>query len=90
MRFPPAQIQLRRAQLVLILAVLVPTVLLTVVGILLLVIAGTSAFNIVIGVLVLIFCTTAITGYILGALYVGLASSVILAAFSYALLQLVL
>ena len=36
MRFPPANIQLRRAQLSLILAVLVPTILMIVAGIILL------------------------------------------------------
>jgi two-component system phosphate regulon sensor histidine kinase PhoR len=74
-RFPPANIQLRRAQLILMLAVLVPTILLVVVGILLLVIGGGGATTIVIGVLVLTLCTSAITGYILGALFVGRGAS---------------
>jgi two-component system, OmpR family, phosphate regulon sensor histidine kinase PhoR len=66
----PAAIQLRRAQLILMLAALVPTALLIAVGILLLLLGqGTTA--VVAGVLVLAFCTTALTGYILGSIYVS-------------------
>ena len=66
---PPAAVQLRRAQLTLILATLVPTVLMSALGIVLLAIGhGTSA--VVIGVLVLAFCTTSLTGYILGSIFV--------------------
>ena len=75
MRFPPAIVQLRRAQLVLILAVLVPTVLMIAVGIVLLAVGGSEAGVIVAGVLVLTFCTTAITGYILGSIFVGRGAS---------------
>jgi two-component system, OmpR family, phosphate regulon sensor histidine kinase PhoR len=75
MRFPPASVQLRRAQLVLMLAALLPTVLLTVLGIVLLVIGASSAATVVIGVLVLAFCTSAITGYILASLFVGRGAS---------------
>jgi two-component system phosphate regulon sensor histidine kinase PhoR len=74
-RFPPANIQLRRAQLIMLLAVLVPTILLTVMGILLLAIAHGRAETVVIGILVLTLCTSAITGYILGALFVGKGAS---------------
>lgn len=71
----PASVQLRRAQLVLMLAALVPTVLMTALGILLLVLAGgTSA--VVIGVLVLAFCTSSLTGYILGSIFVSRGASV--------------
>ncbi|MEO8551587.1 MAG: HAMP domain-containing sensor histidine kinase [Kofleriaceae bacterium] len=69
MRFPPANIQLRRAQLVLMLAVLVPTVLMTGVGIILLVLGG-GITSLVSGLLVLTFCTSAITGYILVSIFV--------------------
>jgi hypothetical protein len=62
MRFPPAIIQLRRAQLVLMLAVLFPTILMTTVGVVMLAIGSSS--SIVLGVLVLAFTTAAITGYI--------------------------
>lgn len=72
-RLPPAIVQLRRAQLALVLAVLLPTVMMTVLGIVLLVI-GESA-RIVIGVLVLVLCLTGLVGYILGSLFVGKGAS---------------
>ncbi len=75
MRFPPANIQLRRAQLIMMLAVLLPTVLMVGVGIVLLVIGGPTLVNIVIGVLVLTLCTSAITGYILATVFVGKGAS---------------
>ncbi|MBZ0231749.1 MAG: HAMP domain-containing histidine kinase [Deltaproteobacteria bacterium] len=74
MRFPPAIIQLRRAQLVLMLAVLVPTILLTALGVIMLA-TGSSTVSIAIGVLVLAFTTTAVTGYILGSIFVGKGAS---------------
>jgi two-component system phosphate regulon sensor histidine kinase PhoR len=61
---------LRRAQLILILVALVPTVLLTPIGIILLVL-GRGPVTIVAGTLVLAFCTSALTGYILGSIFVG-------------------
>lgn len=70
MRFPPAIIQLRRAQVILMLAVLVPTVLMTALGVILLAV-GSSSISIFTGVLVLAFCTTAVTGYILVSIFVG-------------------
>jgi two-component system phosphate regulon sensor histidine kinase PhoR len=76
-RFPPANVQLRRAQLVLILAVLVPTVLMTAVGIVLLAVGSREAATITAGVLVLTFCTTAITGYILGTIFLGRGASLV-------------
>ena len=42
MRFPPANMQLRRAQLVLMLAILVPTILMTSIGIVLLAVGSTT------------------------------------------------
>ncbi len=69
MQFPPANIQLRRAQLVLMLAVLVPTVMMTSIGILLLVL-GSGATTVIAGVLVLTLCTSGITGYILVSIFV--------------------
>jgi two-component system, OmpR family, phosphate regulon sensor histidine kinase PhoR len=74
-RFPPAIVQLRRAQLTLILAVLVPTVLMIAVGIVLLALGSSEAGHIVAGVLVICFCTTAIAGYILGSIFVGRGAS---------------
>ncbi len=75
MRFPPAIIQLRRAQLVLMLAVLVPTVLMTAIGIVMLAVGSSSLFSVVLGVLVLAFTATAATGYILGSIFVGKGAS---------------
>jgi two-component system phosphate regulon sensor histidine kinase PhoR len=66
---PPAVVQLRRAQLTLLLATLVPTVLMIGLGIILLAIGrGTGA--VVMGILFLAFCTASLTGYILGSIFV--------------------
>jgi two-component system phosphate regulon sensor histidine kinase PhoR len=74
-RFPPANLQLRRAQLVLMLAVLLPTVAMTGVGIVLLVLGEKSVTTLISGVLVLTFCTSGITGYILGSVFVTKGAS---------------
>ncbi len=74
MRRPPAIIHLRRAQLVLMLAVMVPTVLLIALGIVLLAI-GRSSVMIAIGALVVAFTATGLTGYILGSIWVGKGAS---------------
>jgi len=74
-RFPPANLQLRRAQLVLALAALVPTILMTGVGIVLLVVGGGSETTLVSGVLVVTFCTSVITGYIIGSIFVNKGAS---------------
>ncbi len=76
MRFPPANLQLRRAQLVLMLAVLLPTIAMTAIGIGLLVV-GASTTTLIAGVLVLTFCTSGITGYILGSVFVGKGASLV-------------
>lgn len=70
MRFPPAIIQLRRAQLILLLAVLVPQILMTATGIILLAVHSQS-YRVFFGVAVLAFCMTAVTGYILVSIFVG-------------------
>jgi len=74
-RFPPANLQLRRAQLILMLAALLPTVAMSVVGIVLLVAGSGSTHSVVAGVLVLTFCTSGITGYILGSIFMGRGAS---------------
>ncbi|MDQ3333885.1 MAG: HAMP domain-containing histidine kinase [Myxococcota bacterium] len=74
MRFPPANLQLRRAKLVLLLAVLLPTVGMLAIGIILLSI-GSTATTVISGVLVLTFCTSGITGYILGTIFMGKGAS---------------
>lgn len=76
MRFPPANLQLRRAQLVLMLATLVPTIAMTAVGLLLLILGG-SVTTLLSGVLVLTLCTTAITGYTLASIFVGKGASLV-------------
>ena len=70
----PANVLLRRAQLVLIMAALVPTVLMTSLGIILLA-SGVGAIGIVIGSLVLAFCTSALTGFILGSIFMSKGAS---------------
>ncbi len=68
--------QLRRAQLVLMLVALLPTVLMIAVGILLLVIER-STTTLISGVLVLALCTSGITGYILTSVFVGKGASLV-------------
>lgn len=75
MRFPPANIQLRRAQLVLMLVVLVPTILMTATGVMQLVFSSSQTSVVVTAILVLAFCTTGITGYILASIFVGKGAS---------------
>jgi two-component system phosphate regulon sensor histidine kinase PhoR len=75
-RFPPANLQLRRAQLVLMLATLVPTIAMTAIGLLLLILGG-SVTTLISGVLVLTLCTTAITGYTLASIFVGKGASLV-------------
>ncbi len=70
----PASILLRRAQLTLMLATLVPTVLMTALGIVMLAV-GSGSVNLVAGVLLLAFCTTSLTGYILGSIFVSRGAS---------------
>lgn len=74
-RRAPANVQLRRAHLVLMLAGLVPTVAMTAVGIALLLL-GSGNLGIAAGVLVLAFCTSAVTGYILGSVFLSRGASV--------------
>jgi two-component system phosphate regulon sensor histidine kinase PhoR len=71
----PANVLLRRAQLTLILAALVPTILLTPLGILLLASGSSRAVVVVSAVLVLGFCTSAMTGYILGSILLARGAS---------------
>jgi two-component system phosphate regulon sensor histidine kinase PhoR len=71
----PANVLLRRAQLVLILAALVPTVLLTSLGIVLLAAGAVGAVRVVVGILVVALCASAMTGYILGSIFLGRGAS---------------
>ena len=71
----PANVQLRWAQLILMLATLVPTVLMTALAIALLAFGSDSVGLLVTGILVLSFCATSITGYILGTIFVQRGAS---------------
>jgi two-component system phosphate regulon sensor histidine kinase PhoR len=72
----PANVQLRWAQLILMLATLVPTVLMTALAIVLLAIGSDSVGVVLVtGILVLAFCATSITGYILGTIFVQRGAS---------------
>ncbi|MCC6999710.1 MAG: sensor histidine kinase [Deltaproteobacteria bacterium] len=67
----PANVLLRRAQLVFMLAILVPTILMTATGIIVLIARGSEYATLVAGVLVLVFCVLLVTGYILGTILVA-------------------
>lgn len=71
----PANVQLRRAQIVLILATLLPTIMLIATGIVLLAI-GDDTSSLVAGVLVLAFCGTSLTGYIIGSMFMSRGAQV--------------
>jgi two-component system, OmpR family, phosphate regulon sensor histidine kinase PhoR len=70
----PANVLLRRAQIILMLVALVPTVLMTGVGIILLVTRSASV-ALVSGILVVAFTTSSLTGFILGSIFVGRGAS---------------
>jgi len=59
------------------LAVLLPTLMMSVVGIVLLVTSSGSVPAVVSGVLVLTFCTSGITGYILGSIFVAKGATLV-------------
>ena len=67
----PANVFLRRAQLTLMLAALVPTILMLAVAVILLATRGSRSITLVAGILVLTFCLAAVTGYILGSIFVA-------------------
>ena len=77
MRFPaPANVQLLRAQVILILCALVPTILTTPLGIILLV-DDASHVGVITGVLVLAFTTSSVTGFIIGGIFLRRGSALI-------------
>jgi two-component system, OmpR family, phosphate regulon sensor histidine kinase PhoR len=59
------------------LVALVPTVMMSIVGIVLLVADTGSTHSVVAGILVLSFCTSGITGYILGSIFLGKGASLV-------------
>src|ERR1700733_3310897 len=76
MRFPPANLQLRRAQLILMLAVLLPSIAVTGIGIVLLFVGYSSSLpTLISGALILTFCTSVITGIVLGSIFLGKGAS---------------
>ncbi len=66
----PANVFLHRAQLIFMLAALIPTIFMTVIGIVLLFTRSSSTAALVAGVLVLALCASSLTGYILGTIFV--------------------
>jgi len=66
----PTTIFLYRARLIFMLASLVPTVLMTAIGIILVASGESRSLTIVTGILVLAFCGTALTGYMYGTYFV--------------------
>ena len=61
---------LHRARLIFVLTALIPTVLMTAIGIVLLATGGSESASLVGGILVVAFCAMALTGYTLGTIFV--------------------
>jgi two-component system phosphate regulon sensor histidine kinase PhoR len=66
----PTTVFLHRARLIFMLASLVPTVLMTAIGIILVASGHSQSLTVVTGILVLAFCATALTGYFFGTYFV--------------------
>jgi two-component system phosphate regulon sensor histidine kinase PhoR len=71
----PTIIFLQRARMVFMLTALIPTVFMTVIGIVLLATGGSKSAAVVGGILVLAFCGTALAGYVLGTILVSRGAS---------------
>jgi two-component system phosphate regulon sensor histidine kinase PhoR len=71
----PTTIFLHRARMIFMLTALIPTVLMTVIGIFLLATGGSRSVAVIGGILVLAFCATALTGYTLGTIFVTRGAS---------------
>jgi two-component system phosphate regulon sensor histidine kinase PhoR len=71
----PTTIFLHRARMIFMVTALIPTVLMTVIGIVLLATGGSKSITVVGAILVLAFCATALTGYILGTIFVTRGAS---------------
>ncbi|HKA88670.1 MAG TPA: HAMP domain-containing sensor histidine kinase [Haliangiales bacterium] len=71
----PANVLLRRAQLILILVALLPTILTAPVGLTLLFVQSSPSVTLVGGILVVAFCTSSLVGYILGSIFVSRGAS---------------
>ncbi|HEY0191821.1 MAG TPA: HAMP domain-containing sensor histidine kinase [Kofleriaceae bacterium] len=68
---------MRRAQVILLFVVALPTIALLAVGVVLIATASGSTPAIVLGVLVLTFCTSGITGWILGSVFVSKGAALV-------------
>lgn len=66
---------LGRARLIFMLTAMIPTVLMTVIGIILLAIGGSKSVAVIGGILVLSFCAMALTGYTIGSIFVTRGAS---------------
>jgi two-component system phosphate regulon sensor histidine kinase PhoR len=66
---------LHRARLIFVLTALIPTVLMTAIGVVLLATGGSKSASLVGGILVLAFCAMALTGYTLGTIFVTRGAS---------------
>src|SRR5579863_3449437 len=66
----PTTVFLHRARLIFMLASLVPTVLMTAIGIILVASGQSRSLTVVTGILVLAFCGMALTGYLFGTYFV--------------------
>ncbi|MGD0837160.1 MAG: HAMP domain-containing sensor histidine kinase [Polyangia bacterium] len=66
---------LNRARLIFMLTALIPTVLMTVIGIVLLATGGSHSVAVVAGILVLSSCVMALTGYVIGSIFVTRGAS---------------
>ncbi len=71
----PTIIFLQRARMVFMLTALIPTVFMTVIGIVILATGGSKSAALVGGILVLAFCGTALAGYVLGTILVTRGAS---------------
>jgi two-component system phosphate regulon sensor histidine kinase PhoR len=71
---PPTTRLLHRARLIFVLTALIPTVLMTAIGIILLA-TGAESARLVGGILVVVFCAMALTGYTLGTIFVTRGAS---------------
>ncbi|MBM4063716.1 MAG: hypothetical protein FJ265_21850, partial [Planctomycetes bacterium] len=73
----PANIYLRRAQVILLLAAVATTIVTTPVGIILLASSGSHVVAVVSGVLVLAFCASSVVGYVLGSMFLRRSASIV-------------
>jgi two-component system, OmpR family, phosphate regulon sensor histidine kinase PhoR len=71
----PTAVLLHRARVVFTLTALIPTIFMTVIGVVLLATRESRSAAVVAGVLVLCFCATALAGYILGTIFVTRGAS---------------